>query len=50
MVEKPEGAPAPFFGHAVAGMNLNDVYVDENWLVYTVDRQWGGLYILELTI
>ncbi len=50
MVEKPEGAPAPFFGHSVPGMNLNDVYVDENRLVYTVDRQWGGLYILELTV
>jgi hypothetical protein len=32
------------------GINLNDVYVDENRLVYTVDRIRGGLYILELTI
>ena len=37
----PEGAPA----NAV-----NDVYVDENRIVYTVDRLMGGLYILELTL
>ena len=30
-------------------MNINDVYVDENQLVYTVDRQRGGMYILETT-
>ena len=29
---------------------VNDVYVDENRIVYTVDRLMGGLYILELTI
>jgi hypothetical protein len=32
-----------------AGM-INDVHVDENRLVYTVDRFAGGLYVLELTI
>ncbi|MSQ51883.1 MAG: hypothetical protein EXR28_08345 [Betaproteobacteria bacterium] len=31
-------------------IQLNDVYVDEKRIVYTVDRHAGGLYILELTI
>ena len=31
-------------------IQLNDVYVDENRIVYTVDRFTGGLYILELNI
>ena len=30
--------------------SINDVYVDENRLIYAVDRLEGGLYILELTI
>ena len=35
-----EGAPS---------VGINDVYVDENGIVYAVDRLKGGLYILELT-
>ncbi|GAB3646840.1 LVIVD repeat-containing protein [Ramlibacter alkalitolerans] len=31
-------------------VQLNDVYVDEQRIVYTVDRFTGGLYILELNI
>ena len=31
-------------------VQLNDIYVDENRIVYTVDRFTGGLYILEMTI
>jgi hypothetical protein len=31
-------------------IQLNDVYVDENRIVYTVDRFTGGLYILEMDI
>ncbi len=31
-------------------IQLNDVYVDDRRLVYTVDRFAGGLYILELAI
>ena len=31
-------------------IQLNDVYVDEKRIVYTVDRHAGGLYILELTV
>ena len=31
-------------------VQLNDVYVDERRIVYTVDRFTGGLYILEMTI
>ena len=37
----PEGA---------ASCGINDVYVDENGIMYVVDRIKGGLYILELTI
>ncbi len=31
-------------------IQLNDVYVDDRRIVYTVDRHIGGLYILELTL
>jgi hypothetical protein len=41
----------PFYGdHAADGMNINDVYVDENRIVYAVDRARGGLYTLELLV
>ena len=30
-------------------IQMNDVYVDENRLIYGIDRIAGGLYILELT-
>jgi hypothetical protein len=29
-------------------IQLNDVFVDEREIVYTVDRHIGGLYILEM--
>ncbi len=31
-------------------IQLNDVFVDDRQLVYTIDRFGGGLYILEMTI
>ena len=31
-------------------IQMNDVYVDENRLVYGLDRFTGGLYVLELTV
>jgi hypothetical protein len=31
-------------------IQLNDVYVDDRRIVYTVDRFAGGLYILEMTV
>jgi hypothetical protein len=31
-------------------VQLNDVYVDDRKLVYTVDRFSGGLYILEMNV
>lgn len=31
-------------------IQINDVYVDENGIVYAVDREAGGLYCLELMI
>ena len=39
--EIPEGAPSN---------GINDVYVDENGIMYVVDRLKGGLYILELNV
>ena len=41
------GAPAL---SPVGAVQLNDVYVDDKRLVYTVDRFVGGLYILEMTL
>jgi hypothetical protein len=31
-----------------SSIQLNDVFVDEREIVYTVDRFSGGLYILEM--
>ena len=41
------GAPTRAPSGAV---QLNDVYVDDRRIVYTMDRHVGGLYILEMTI
>jgi hypothetical protein len=41
----PEAPPDSPMG----AIQLNDVYVDERGLIYTVDRHTGGLYILEYT-
>lgn len=32
------------------GININDVFIDENRLLYAIDRFKGGLYILEMDI
>jgi hypothetical protein len=40
---------APVLSPAGA-IQLNDVYVDDRRIVYTVDRFAGGLYILEMTL
>lgn len=37
-------------GSRVPAIQINDVYVDENGIVYCVDRYIGGLYVLELDI
>ncbi len=37
----PKGSPA-------GSVQINDVFVDERAIVYTVDRFTGGLYILEM--
>ncbi|MGI9424001.1 MAG: LVIVD repeat-containing protein [Hyphomicrobiaceae bacterium] len=42
----PEG-PA---GSKFPSVQINDVYVDENEIVYAVDRWAGGLYVLEMDI
>ena len=39
--------PAPN-GSKIGAIQLNDVYVDEREIVYTVDRASGGLYTLEM--
>src|SRR5437667_274528 len=41
------GAPARSPAGAI---QLNDVYVDDRRIVYTVDRFVGGLYVLEMTL
>lgn len=41
------GAPE---GSRVPAVQINDVYADENGIVYCADRHTGGLYILELDI
>jgi hypothetical protein len=35
-------------GSAAGAIQLNDVFVDERGIVYTVDRFSGGLYVLEM--
>lgn len=40
-------APA---GSHIANAQMNDVYVDENRIIYAVERHTGGLYILEMDI
>ncbi|ETX00319.1 MAG: hypothetical protein ETSY2_39315 [Candidatus Entotheonella gemina] len=42
----PEAPP----GSHAGATQMNDVYVDENRLIYAIDRIAGGLYILELTV
>jgi hypothetical protein len=39
--------PAPP-GNPNGTVQINDVFVDERAVVYTVDRHSGGLYILEM--
>jgi hypothetical protein len=40
--------PGPPKGTPVGSVQLNDVFVDERAIVYTVDRFTGGLYTLEM--
>jgi len=42
--------PAPPALSRAGAIQLNDVYVDDRRIVYTVDRFVGGLYILEMTL
>ncbi len=42
--------PAAPEGSRAGAIQINDVYVDENRIVYAVDRFAGGLYILEMEI
>lgn len=39
--------PAP--PNTPAGIQINDVYADENGIIYAVDRMKGGLYVVEFT-
>ena len=36
-------------GSKLGAAQMNDVYVDENGLIYAIERFTGGLYILETT-
>ncbi len=40
--------PPPPAGSPSGAIQLNDVFVDEREIVYTIDRHTGGLYILEM--
>jgi hypothetical protein len=40
--------PPPPKGTPAGAVQLNDVFVDEREIVYTVDRHTGGLYVLEM--
>ncbi len=42
--------PDPPRGSPAGAVQINDVYVDENELVYAADRFTGGLYVLEMTL
>jgi hypothetical protein len=44
-----EYRPAAPPGSPAGAIQMNDVYVDENALIYAIDRFAGGLYILEFT-
>jgi len=47
--DRPSGsAPPPRKGTPAGAVQLNDVFVDEREIVYTVDRHTGGLYVLEM--
>ena len=35
-------------GSRAGSAQINDVFVDDNWIVYAVDRFAGGLYALEM--
>ena len=37
-------------GSKAGSIQINDVYVDENQVVYAMDRFAGGLYVMELTV
>lgn len=42
--------PEPPEGSRAGAVQINDCYVDENRIVYCVDRFSGGLYILEMEV
>jgi hypothetical protein len=42
--------PEPPPGSPVGQAQMNDVYVDENRIIYGIDRFKGGLYTLQLTV
>jgi hypothetical protein len=41
--------PATIPGSKFGAAQMNDVYVDENRIIYATERTSGGLYVLELT-
>jgi hypothetical protein len=49
-VEVGHYIPEPPAGSPAGAAQMNDVYVDENRVIYAIDRHAGGLYIMELTV
>ena len=41
--------PAPE-GSKIGAVQINDVFVDDRGIVFTVDRHAGGLYALEMNV
>jgi hypothetical protein len=42
--------PAAPAGTPVGAVQLNDLFVDDRGVLYTVDRHSGGLYVLEMNL
>ena len=42
--------PPPPKGSRAGAIQLNDVFVDERGVVYSLDRFTGGLYVFELKV
>jgi hypothetical protein len=42
--------PAAPRGSRAGAIQINDVFVDDRGIVFAVDRQVGGLYVLEMTV
>jgi hypothetical protein len=46
---KEVGAYVPAAPEGAATIQMNDLHIDENGLIYALDRGKGGVYVLEFT-